>query len=984
MAEIKQTDYQFYEPLTGFDPLKVPDYAGAVRKKQQEDLDKVKEAMDSEVARDRTVVAAAEQEARNLSQLAELSGTIFKQVTDIAKTTAENREINDTYDAIFGAQPVTPEEEQEVVAAAAINEVNNDAANAVQEETGDPGVANYVRNETPAGVVSRNFRSDRARLLAAQTDYASFQASYLNSDAVINVGGQSIPVRVAVRSGDAALVQAAIAQGRGEFARAYGIHQANRAQAVSMLQGTITNVDAQLATGFINQGIKEQREEDQRLITSQSFIAGESSDVAELGRNFQQLADQAWTSGAYDSRADANKAVVDGMLKGLVQRGDVDAIDALGGELKVANQNGTELINSYAVEFAAAREQALNQQNANISQGVTDIKAQMFESLASATNQQQRDGIIEDAARQLEAQGSYEQARQLRQQRDDLVVVGAAERNAADLLQGIRTGEITNANQIDEQVLLGNITEQDGKYLKGQLSVSNGANPPENETAKSIVSDYVTRAQTDVLSAIGMQRDQFGNLVPGSVMSVGDAEIITGQIERDVNLLANTLIQNNPSLVNDPIRLQAALGEELKRWTQENLFSPDGKFSIAGLKDSQTGTFEQDPAAIEANISHLRRLVNSPQSLAAPSVPQSSFSQPVNYISIVQSPGGLTPHLARNFNPLRGDRLFSQADVVKLRDEFKNGTTSPHLERTSNAVGLTPRALLQQQSNVYGLGSVPAPQFKSQGNVPITAVEGAKLLMSMGLPTKGSSWLAGNVMTESSWVPNKQPWDDGGELAGGLASWRGSRLEDLEQHFGRPVSLISTREQLQYLVKELKNYPEADRIFRNPYASDRQLMRASKIFWVYGEEGKRFDYARGVEGALTRETDPRYRTPIRAASAYKGADTSAGPDKGINACVWAINKAFEAQGMSVPWGDSVYVPEVKNILDRKGQQLDGPQPGAIAIMTDDGNPPYPHIGIVQADGTIISNSSSRSRFDWVDTPEAYERRYGGKNLYYAI
>lgn len=117
---------------------------------------------------------------------------------------------------------------------------------------------------------------------------------------------------------------------------------------------------------------------------------------------------------------------------------------------------------------------------------------------------------------------------------------------------------------------------------------------------------------------------------------------------------------------------------------------------------------------------------------------------------------------------------------------------------------------------------------------------------------------------------------------------------------------------------------------------------------------------------------------------YLGMDTSAGPDNGVNACVYAVNKVMASAGMEIPWGNSVYVPEVKRILDGHARRVDGPVPGAIAIMQDTGKPPYPHIGIVQADGSIISNSSSRAKFDWVDTPQAYEQKYGRPNLYYVM
>lgn len=122
-----------------------------------------------------------------------------------------------------------------------------------------------------------------------------------------------------------------------------------------------------------------------------------------------------------------------------------------------------------------------------------------------------------------------------------------------------------------------------------------------------------------------------------------------------------------------------------------------------------------------------------------------------------------------------------------------------------------------------------------------------------------------------------------------------------------------------------------------------------------------------------------------SAANYIGMDTSDGPDVGRNACVWALNKVMRAAGMDVPWGNSLYVPFVKGVLDQRARRVNGPMPGAIAIMQDNHpTDPYPHIGIVGADGMIISNSSSRARFDWKGTPQEYEQKYGRPNLYYML
>ena len=122
-----------------------------------------------------------------------------------------------------------------------------------------------------------------------------------------------------------------------------------------------------------------------------------------------------------------------------------------------------------------------------------------------------------------------------------------------------------------------------------------------------------------------------------------------------------------------------------------------------------------------------------------------------------------------------------------------------------------------------------------------------------------------------------------------------------------------------------------------------------------------------------------------SANSYVGMDTSDGPDAGRNACVWAVNKVMRAAGMEVPWGNSLYVPFVKGVLDKTARRVSGPMPGAIAIMQDNHpTDPYPHIGIVGADGMIISNSTSRARFDWKGTPQEYEQKYGRPNLYYML
>lgn len=122
-----------------------------------------------------------------------------------------------------------------------------------------------------------------------------------------------------------------------------------------------------------------------------------------------------------------------------------------------------------------------------------------------------------------------------------------------------------------------------------------------------------------------------------------------------------------------------------------------------------------------------------------------------------------------------------------------------------------------------------------------------------------------------------------------------------------------------------------------------------------------------------------------AAASSRGMNTRGGPDGGNNACVYAVNKVLRKAGITPPWGNSNYVPDARAALARgAGTQLSGPEPGAIVILRDNGSPPYPHIGIVQNDGQIISNSSSRGSFSWVASPSSYANYYGRTPEYWRL
>ena len=156
--------------------------------------------------------------------------------------------------------------------------------------------------------------------------------------------------------------------------------------------------------------------------------------------------------------------------------------------------------------------------------------------------------------------------------------------------------------------------------------------------------------------------------------------------------------------------------------------------------------------------------------------------------------------------------------------------------------------------------------------------------------------------------------------------------------------------------------------------------------WALGEVGG----AGGQAGRPGRNNGkpPSEKASLiaRSAEQLRGMNTRGGPDGGNNACLYAVNKVLRNAGITPPWGNSTYVPSAQQVLaGGAGQLLSGPEPGAIAIMRDYGNPPYPHVGVVASDGsTIISNSSSRGSFSWVAGEGSYTSTYGRTPLYYRL
>ena len=414
---------------------------------------------------------------------------------------------------------------------------------------------------------------------------------------------------------------------------------------------------------------------------------------------------------------------------------------------------------------------------------------------------------------------------------------------------------------------------------------------------------------TNLMVGLQRQREDIAqrtyNATPGSeedkVKAVKQAlEQFDSAIEKDPNNIYNLNALRN-------LNLSKALSneniEELVKGvnTAVQAGKPDEALKLIKAEPAFENMSDEEARAAYAKINQLRNLSQERIQRERKELEGSyiDVTRPVDWTKVeaeyVYEDGKkkLTPGVARQFNLSRGDTLFTPpvtTEYIEYAKDSKNAQQPfhPDLVRFADQLGVNPRTLLIQQAEANGMAPdeymlpsltpVPTaipnstdPSIDADGNVvqvgqqvggmggpslpdgmakdQFTPYQGAQWFMREGYSVRGASYLSGNIQTEANWIPNRPPWNDVGAPAGGLASWRAERLDALQEFYGRPVQYISTEDQLKYLVHELTTnpmYKEADRIFRMENPTQRQLIRASKIFWGYGVEGDRYTNAERI------------------------------------------------------------------------------------------------------------------------------------------
>ena len=259
--------------------------------------------------------------------------------------------------------------------------------------------------------------------------------------------------------------------------------------------------------------------------------------------------------------------------------------------------------------------------------------------------------------------------------------------------------------------------------------------------------------------------------------------------------------------------------------------------------------------------------------------------------------------------------------------------------------------------------------------------KGAEMIRSAGVPTRGAAYLAGNIQQESSWN-GQRDWGevlgDGTSRNGGLVSWASwsndpARLGKIEKYLGKNIKEASDGEQINAMLWEMKkDYPGAYKVFMDPNATDAQLRQASKDYWGYGEEGKRYEHAQAALQYL-QQSPVQMGQPQQMMQAADFKEYDIEHNEANSVVRMADNQLYRTNERGAITDQRVTLGEANQIMQQKAQQQNLYQstqirPGFQQMSYNPVQPQSQYIPTAGSEplagpGTFIQGNTGNSRGD---------------------
>jgi hypothetical protein len=832
------------QPL-GYDPVRAFDNSRVHKQRADEQIQNVQtlargagRQAQMDMATLQADQAAKSANMATLKGLLSLSSTAMAGYQEIQKTKAEIERGNAALtDVGFFEEPVAPTPQEQVGFAQEHTAVAAEAA----------GTAKVAEEYQQTGTLNG---ASISHALRENTAYKMLEG--INGNAYSAMSNHGIYLAEAIKSIDPALlkspadVQIILRQLNRQFWVNTGMLNAPRELQLRLADTMRGNTGNQLVT-TVTTTIKA--EQSNNLQMALGFVSSLTDNPKVPLEEVWAKASERYFSGnlGITSRGAANVAALEDVLQNLAENGDTTRINDLRDVPQVPGQAGTELQNNYDHIFdkyeRASRKGAID--NYNLGAAEKDIQRK---DVINGYFEDPSPEKLPETIRALRALGTPE-------------AMADAERLSAN---GLSYDPQKKFELMELQQKGFEIPEDTLKQLltDGTISAAEykqfSKSGPEKASLKA-VDDYMTAASAGLKSA--MQ----GKLGPQDLTPEVRAELTIRHqmMVEDIRRSVAAEVKAKPALANDSIELGRLVEDKAK------FFMSQPHYTLT--TDAQKGTYFAGEISTDKRLARIT---------VSPGVQDFTKYNPEQVF-------GKAMKVPRSEMDPTKDRFLTLAELnndVKRILEEKNPSNRSRL--FAKHLGLSSTAFVAGQLGVYNLPSLATLRQGDDSMTSLTGLTGdiptaqaaMRAFKEMNFPTKGAAYLAGGLQQESS-LDGMRSWDDKGARAGGIVSWRAGRLQAVERHFNRPIEQITEREQLKYMVDEMKRYKMPNgqtvhSVFMNPNATKGELERASYQFWGYGEVGERFNYAEQLlNGSFRSAPGVSRRSSVRGTqSDYVGSN----------------------------------------------------------------------------------------------------------------
>lgn len=665
----------------------------------------------------------------------------------------------------------------------------------------DVSVANQVRQSSASVMLS----GIKGNVMSARASYPLFLQEALNQ----------IPESRKPKTLPEA--QSLIRDLNRQFFRASGLYDPKlRGQIASQLAPTILDQQSRAAVQLVQQGVKADRAANLSQLSSNIYNAV----------NGNASAEEVWATASdgyannnvgYNGRnAGSNEAAITALAKQAGAVGDDKLLEDLYNTPKIPGQpNGPTLGDEYghilgpAIKSAAATRRGeikAQRDEVNIQK---DLKLQKF---------YEGNASVEERQKLVEELRAMPQTKAVRDSIDNLTKYGANYDPQLELSLQERAsrGDYIGGDELKEYLDNGSIRPEVYKqHARSNEEIQNEVKV--KDFLKSVDDQFPAAILNGAAPQMSAAQKESLNL--RSVMMSRDAK----------NRLINAA-SANPELLDDPVALQAEFSKiitELREQPQYQVDINAGK--PFGFKGEPLTEAAGDVAAITV----------------APG--EQNFSR--------LSSGAVFKNFPLSEINASDDFILSPTTLeLNVKSILEGGEVTPRVSSFARRLGMSDRALIEAQLQRYGKPSVALLQQqalagKDESPDDLTADSGYNFIANtLGVPSRGAAYLTSAISHESSWNGMRQwgevPTPEGGDGTnrnGGLVSWASwhndsARLGAIERHFGRNISKITEKDQLDYMLNvEMKRaaYSKYRRVFMNPNASSADLRWAVSGYWGF-------------------------------------------------------------------------------------------------------------------------------------------------------